>query len=216
MSYFHTRADERIAADHRPSGMLTMDKCCSRSNFPTSILNRPLCEVFLEPGSGHLGSRRSAVLCIHAHTVSQSYPRWVESLRSKWSAVAVTGSSRDFRMCSARFNIIENANPELRFAPPIAATRTSYGFVPGHRPYDRVHDHALRRAPELPDSRAGPIDEQAPGAVMIGVLARTWGSTPHSVSARKRPRRRISDPRGPFLYPVGGSDVFGCPDPPAY
>ena len=193
-----------------------MDKCCSRSNFPTSILTRPLYEVFLEPGSGHLGSRRSAVLCIHARTVSQAYPRWVESLRSKWSAVSVTGSSRDFRMRSAVFDIIENSNPGLRLAPPNTATRTSVGFVPGHRPYDQVHASAQRRAPQLPDSRAGPVDEKAPGAEMIGVLARTWGSTPHSVSARKRPRRRISDPRGPFLYPVGGSDVYGCPDPPAY
>ena len=172
--------------------------------------------AFLEPGYGHLGSRRSAVLCIHARTVSQSYPGWVESLRSKWSAASVTGSSRDFRMRSACFDFIENVNLRLRFASPDTATRISTGSVPGQRPYDRNSGHSRHRAPQLPEARAGPRARRAPGAVMIGVLVRTWGSTPHSASALTRPRRRISDPRGPFLYPIGGSDVFGCSDPPDY
>lgn len=118
------------------------------------------------------------------------------------TTTATSGSAR-------RVSEVERAQTySLRTEFRIPKTSTvRLNFCPSHRSVVSLRSSWLARGPTS-------AAQKTPDAVMIGVLARTWGSTPNSVSTRKRPRRRISDPRGPFLYPVGGSDVFGCPHPP--
>lgn len=173
-------------------GLVHVGSACSAKGAAHRLFGVPFGlsgAIVSEATNTWCGSRRAAPSRASDHTFQVT-------------TAATSGSTR--QVSEVELAQAHSLRADLRI-PKTSTVRLN--FCPSHRSVVSLRSSWLARGPTC-------AAQKTPGAVMIGVLARTWGSTPHSVSTRKRPRRRISDPRGPFLYPVGGSDVFGCPDPP--
>ncbi len=193
----HTEAAAVYDPFARPTGescgLVHVGSACSAKGAAHRLFGVPFGisgAIVSEATNTRCGSRRAA----------PSRASDVHTLRV--TTAATSGSAR--RVSEVELAQAHSLRTEFRI-PNTSTVRLN--FCPSHRSVVSLRSSWFARGPTC-------AAQKTPGAVMIGVLARTWGSTPRSVSTRKRPRRRISDPRGPFLYPVGGSDVFGCPDPP--